>query len=134
MAKKGWGRMVEDWPWFRGPNQYPIAAYSEFMPPPRLGRKPYGGSALFPFTEEDPWGWHVTEYEEAFELRPGLEHAAREVVGVLAHLCGGRPAHGIARGKLEGNPYWPPELAKRAGQLTHERYVVLLPLALSRTQ
>src|SRR5207245_261141 len=33
-----------------------------------------------------------------------------------------------------GNPYWPPELAQSAGALAHERYVVLLPLALSRTQ
>ena len=32
------------------------------------------------------------------------------------------------------NPYWPPELAAHAGKLPHEHYVVLLPLALSRTQ
>src|SRR5262249_24605821 len=32
------------------------------------------------------------------------------------------------------NPYWPPELASHVGQLKHEHYVLLLPLALSRTQ
>src|SRR5262249_11283437 len=30
--------------------------------------------------------------------------------------------------------YWPPELAERTGKLPHERYVVLMPLAFSRTQ
>ena len=45
-----------------------------------------------------------------------------------------RPAHGISRARLADNPYWPPELADRAGTLAHERYVVLAPLALSQTQ
>ena len=52
----------------------------------------------------------------------------------MQHLAAGRPAHGIARGKLAGNPYWPSELAQAAGRLAHERFVVLAPLALSRTQ
>jgi hypothetical protein len=98
-----------------------------------LGRKPYGVDAGFSLDEDDPWGWPVTEYEQAFELRPGLEKVAREVLGALSHLGCGRPAHGIARAKLEGNPYWPAELAASAGRLGNERYVVLLPLALSQT-
>ena len=68
------------------------------------------------------------------ELRPGLEHLAGLLIRALEHLGNGRPAHGIARAKLEGNPYWPGELAERAGRLPHERYVVIAPLALSRTQ
>ena len=119
---------------FRGPGQFPIAAYSEFMPPPRLGRKPYGAEDPVLFQEDDPLGWHVTEYEEVMELRPGLEHLAAQLVHAMEHLGNGRPAHGIARAKLEGNPYWPDELAERAGRLPHERYVVIAPLALSRTQ
>src|SRR5262249_26948040 len=86
------------------------------------------------FHADDPWGWHVTEYEEALELRPGLENVARQVVGSLVHLGCGKAAHGIAKKKLHGNPCWHDELAARAGKLAHERYVVLLPLALSRTQ
>src|SRR5207244_3452986 len=31
-------------------------------------------------------------------------------------------------------PYWPPEIAAHAGALAHERFVVFMPLALSRTQ
>ena len=86
------------------------------------------------FQEGDPLGWHVTEYEEVMELRPGMERLAGQLIRAMQHLGRGRPAHGIARAKLEGNPYWPAELAQAAGQFSHERYVVLAPLALSRTQ
>ena len=49
----------------------------------------------------------------------------------------GKPAYSIAgqMGRnLIDNPYWPSELAAQAGKLSHERYVVFLPLALSKTQ
>src|SRR5262249_31173324 len=71
---------------------------------------------------------------EAFEFRPGLQHLAGQLVKAFEHLGSGRSAHGIARAKLTDNPYWPPELAERAGNLSHEHYVVLLPLVFSRTQ
>jgi hypothetical protein len=134
MALVGWKKLLAGWPWFQGEGHYPLEAYSEFLPPPRLGRKPYGSPEPLPLIEGDPSGWQVTEYEEAFELRPGLEVVARQLVGSLAKLGGGHRAHGISRNKLEGNPYWPDELARRAGKLPHERYFTLLPLALSRTQ
>jgi hypothetical protein len=134
MAAGGWKPLLAGAPWFRGEGSYRIDAYSEFVPPPRLGPKPYGGTGLNPQPDGDPHGWAVTEHEEAFELRPGLEGLARRAVGALCHLGRGEAAHGIARGKLLDNPYWPPELAEAAGKLGHERYVVLLPLALSRTQ
>jgi len=111
-----------------------IDAYSEFMPPPFVGRRPYGAVDPVTFKDEDPWGWHVTEYEEALELRPGMESIASQIVISLVHLGEGRAAHGISRHKLERNACWPPELAGRAGTLAHERYVILMPLALSRTQ
>src|SRR5262249_11722388 len=52
----------------------------------------------------------------------------------IVNLGRGRPTPQISWRKLEHNPYWPPELAAHAGKLRHERYVVLLSLALSRTQ
>src|SRR6266550_1231501 len=134
MPMPGWKQLLAGWPWFRGEGSYPVAAYSEFMPPPRLGRKAYTADDLLLHDERDPLGWHVTEYEEAFELRPGLDRIAHQIVGALVHLGNGRPAHGIAKPKLTDNPYWPPELAEQAGKLNHERYIVLMPLALSRTQ
>ena len=119
---------------FRGEERYPIPAYSEFMPAPRPFRKPYGEFVASAFSEKDPWGWPVSEYEEALELRPGLEHLAGEILNSLHKLGEGETSHGISRKKLECNPYWPDELAARAGKLNHERYVLILPLALSRTR
>ncbi len=134
MPLKGWKRLLAGAPWFRKAGAFPIEAYSEFVPPPRLGPRPYGTTGINPVPDDDPFGWAVTEYEEAFELRPGMETLARGAVKALAHLGNADPVHAIARGKLVNNPYWPDELAKAAGTLKHERYVVLLPLALSRTQ
>lgn len=134
MSTQGWKHLLDGWPWFRGEGNYPIAAYSEFMPPPRLIRKPYGCEDLLLHAEDDPWGWPITEYEEAYVLRPGLEKIARQVVGALVHLGQGHTAHGIAKNKLIDNPYWPEPLARQAGHLEHERYVTLMPLALARTQ
>ena len=133
-ALSGWKSLVAGGPWFRGAGAYPLPAYSEFLPPPRLGPTPYGATAPTPFEAGDPWGWHVAEHEESAELRPGLEQIARQVIGTLAKLGRGEKTHRLSRASLENNPYWPPELAERAGRLKHERFVVLHPLALSRTQ
>jgi Peptidase family M28 len=120
-----------------GPEPFPLPAYSEFMPAPRLGRKPYGEPDPDLFAEDDPWGWRVSEAEQAWELAPGLERVARELYASLLPLGQGREEH-LIRGhggrNLAGNPYWPPELAAAAGRLAHERFVTLLPLALARTQ
>jgi hypothetical protein len=134
MPAPGWKQLCSGFPWCEGEGKYPIAAYSEFMPPARIGRKPYGTFAGLPLDEADPWGLPVSEYEQAWELRPGLAHIAHELVTSLVKLGSGRRAHGIARHKLVDNPCWPPELVQRAGSLSHERYVLFLPLALSRTQ
>src|SRR5262249_24456283 len=74
--------------YYRGPGRYPIDAYCEFMPPPRLGWKPYGGDPPDPqlLDPDDPRGWHVPEYEEANELQPGLQQVADQLVGKLRHL------------------------------------------------
>jgi hypothetical protein len=134
MAVSGWRALIEEWPWYRGGGKYPIVAYSEFMPPPRLGRKPYGNWDTFTFREADPYGWYISEYERRLELDPGCARIADQLLGSFASLAAGRSSHGISKGKLQDNPYWPDALAKRAGQLTHEHLVMLLPLALSRTQ
>ena len=41
MTAPGWNALLDGAPWFTGQDAYPITAYSEFMPPPRLGLKPY---------------------------------------------------------------------------------------------
>jgi hypothetical protein len=133
MSEAGWQQLLAGDPWSAGPGSYPIVAYSELMPPPRLGRKPCGGADPVLFEAGDPWGWQVTEYEQAFELDPGLAHLAAELLRGLRRLGRGESGHGIARKKLDGNPYWPEELL-RAGAPAGERYVLLAPLALARTQ
>jgi len=133
----GWGRLLDGHPWFVGEGRFPLPAYSEFMPPPRLGRTPYGDVDAMLFSAQDPHGWRVSEIEEEYELRPGLEHLAQQIMVALLRLGQGMPVHHIGGHKgqnLVNNPYWPPQLAAHAGQLAHERYVVLMPLALSRTQ
>ena len=35
MSEQGWKRLTAGAPWFAGAGKHPIAAYSEFMPPPR---------------------------------------------------------------------------------------------------
>jgi len=77
--------------------------------------------------------WLITEYEEALELRPGLQRIGEQLIDVLKLLGRGERAHGIDGRKLEGNPAWPDVLRDR-GAPPHERYVLLMPLALSRTQ
>src|SRR5688572_24362159 len=104
------------------------------MPAPWLGVKPYGDADPFIRAPEDNWGWNVNEYEQAQELDPGLQVIARNALDELTKLSRGLPAPQISRRKLEHNPYWPPELAARAGRLKHERCVILLALALARTE
>jgi len=130
----GWNQLLAPGPWYRRPGAYPIPAYSEFMPAPRLGRRAYGGGLdPVPFAADDPWGWLVTEYEEELELRPGLAHVAGELLKALQRLGRAQGGHGIGRIKLRDNPFWPEPLAS-AGAPAYERYLSLAPLALARTQ
>ena len=135
VEKKGWQKLLDGFPWFSGEGRFSLPAYSEFMPPPWLGLSPYGTPDPANPPERDPFGWNISEIEEEYELKPGMERLAHEVISALSTF-GGATVHLISGHKaanLEGNPYWPSELA-RAGALPHERFVLLLPLALSRTQ
>ncbi len=132
----GWKYLLKGFPWFDGMGGYPLPAYSEFMPPPRFGRTPYGTIDNV-FSQDDPYGWQVSELEQEYEFRPGLENIATQIMEQLVDLGLGKPAHHIAghqRRNLNDNPYWPDELAEHAGRLHHERFVTLLPLAFSKTQ
>jgi hypothetical protein len=133
----GWQALLEGYPWFEGDKRYPIPAYSEFMPPPRLGHSPYNGIDSSLYNQADVFGWPVAEMEEEYELKPGLQMIANKVLEHLGRLGQGQIEPHLAGHKgenLKDNPYWPPELAANAGRLPAERYVIFLPLALSRTQ
>ena len=128
----GWERLVAGADPFRGDGRFPIPAYSEFMPGPFVGRRP-SGEPEPSWRPPDHAGFHVTPYEDAFQLRPGLEAIAQRVVGELRRLADGR--HALSRALLADNPYWPDELcaAAAAGRLAARPIVTLLPLALART-
>jgi hypothetical protein len=135
MAGAGWRRLIPADDIFHGDGAYRIDAYSEYLPPPRIGWKPYGGqsSANDVFANDDPWGWRVSEFEEMQELRPGLLQVGKQLLGKLARLQDGNPDTGLPNLDLGNNLYWPAELAAEH-KLPQERGVVLMPLALSRTQ
>jgi len=135
----GWHRLVEGYPWYNRPGAFPLPAYSEFMPAPLLGHLPAGAIDDALFSEADPFGWIVTEMEEQYQLKPGMEWIARHIMSHVVKLGQGLPdsfIEGHKNKNLQDNPYWPPELALAAlaGSLAHERFVSILPLALSPTQ
>ena len=130
MAQHGWKQLLDGDAWHRGRGKYSICAYSEFMPPPRLGRKPYGPIDSQICHDDDPAGWHINEFEQHFQLAPGWDQIGRQLITALAHLGRGEPAHGIGKAKLKDNPYWPEGTLAPAA----ERYVFLSPLAISQTQ
>jgi hypothetical protein len=134
---QGWKKFMEGYPWFSCRGCYPITAYSEFMPPPRLGCKPYGKPDQRILSDEDLFGWNISELEEEYELKPGIEHIGHQIMGSIIKLGKGIQEHyisGHGGENLVNNPYWPVELSTAAGTLQHERFVTLLPLMLSRTQ
>jgi hypothetical protein len=136
-TSKGWKKLLSGYPWFNCEGCYPLPAYSEFMPSPLVGRKPLGEIDRELFYENDPYGWHITEMEEEYELKPGIVHTGNQIINNLIKLGRGHKENHIQGHKgqnLKDNPYWPPELASGAGSLLHERFVTLLPLMLSRTQ
>ena len=134
MAAQGWDKLLTDIPRYGKGDPFRIMAYSEMMPSPWIGWRPYGKDHPAPRKPEDPFTWLVNEREQSFQLGPGLQLIVRQVLPALQRLDQEQPARGINRAKLEGNAYWPKELAELPGAIPHERYVTFLPLALSRAQ
>src|SRR5215831_16621402 len=95
-----WSRIVaEARSAFAGAGRFPLRAYSEFMPPPYVGIKPYDpqlASACATFGVGDPTALDVSEYEQAHELEPGLARIASHIVAELGKLVDGRP-HALSR-------------------------------------
>jgi hypothetical protein len=135
MARTGWPNLIPSKGALQSSGAVRIDAYSEYMPPPRVGWKPYGPVPLNShlFSPDDPFGWKVHEFDQALELQPGLHQIARQLMTRLKRLLEGNPEAGLPRHVSENNPFWPPELAA-GSNVPHDRCVLLLPLALSRTQ
>jgi hypothetical protein len=134
MPRTGWSKLIPRENCFQGSGAFRIDAYSEFMPPPRVGWKPYGPLPVnsYLFSSDDPFGWKVHEFDEALELEPGLHQIAKQLMTRLKRLQDGNPDTGLPRHVSRNNPFWPPELA--SANLQNDPCVLLLPLSLSRTQ
>lgn len=135
---KVWERIVREAAGaFRGRGRFPLRAYSELMPAPAIGVKPYAPEALdraaCRITDGD--ALDITEYERAHDIEPGLDAIARTLLLHVGRLTRGEP-HGLSHTLLDGNPAWPEELvrAAKAGALAHDPIALVCPLALSRSQ
>ncbi len=117
-----------------GEGRFPITAYSEFMPAPRIGQKPYGTWNIAHLSLSSPHRWQITAREERQFLQPGLQNIGVQLINDLVAVANGKTVQHIGELHLKDNPYWPKALAAAAGGLKHERFLILSPLALSRTQ
>jgi hypothetical protein len=134
MDPVGWRSLIPVSSEYCGQGRFPIAAYSEFMPPPRIGLKPYGSFELdCPLREDDPWGWLIPNREVDHQVTPGFESIARQLLETIVALTTGRGSHRLGRLHLENNPYWAASLTGAAA-VAQERFVFLSPLALAKTQ
>ena len=135
----GWQTLTDGFPWFVGQGRFPLPAYSEFMPPPRLGISPCGELDPVLFAADDPYGWQVSEFDELYQVRPGFESVANHVMGHVLRFLNDRELDtlhvaGPNRRNLKDNPYWSDELASHAAELARRRHVLLLALSMSKTQ
>jgi hypothetical protein len=134
----GWLEFLKGFPWYKGVNNYPLRAYSEYMPPPKPGISPYNAEIdTRVFETRDAFGWKINEFEEEYQLRPGLEETGKQILEHIVQMGSGKfPAHlaGHKQKNLIHNLFWPKKLTMHPGLLKHERYVSLLPLALSKTK
>src|SRR5438128_2341433 len=73
MGDAGWPVLLGGWPWFRGAGRYPLPAYSEFMPPPRLVRKPYGEPVQPALDTADALGFLGRLLQRAYGEAGGIE-------------------------------------------------------------
>jgi hypothetical protein len=136
-SKPGWQALTDGFPWFVGAGRFPIPAYSEFMPPPRVGMNLCGELDRSLFAADDPYGWRVKEVEEVHQLRRGLQNVANQVMTHLLRFLKDLSYVYVAgpRGRnLKDNPYWSDELAAHAAELAGRRHLLLQSLALSKTQ
>jgi len=124
---------------FRGRGRFPVPAYSEFMPPPFVGLKPFAAGDPSGAADNtsvcDERGVAIDEYEQEHELRPGLAKIASHLVLELRKLTVGA-THEFSHTLLGGNLAWPEALvaAARAGRYPQRPFLVMQTLALSRTQ
>src|SRR5271154_6644851 len=97
----------------RAAGRFPFRAYSEFMPPPYVGVKPYApsrASAACTSGASDDHALDITEYEQREDSEAGLSRTASLLVTEIARLARGT-SRLLSHTLLEGNPAWPTALS-----------------------
>src|SRR5258708_40163765 len=90
---------------FVGAGKFPLRAYSELMPAPSVGIKPYApqrARTACTFGVSDPRALDIDEYEQAHDLEPGVERITRHLLEQLGKLARGKP-HALSRTLLDDN-------------------------------
>src|SRR6476659_8266883 len=96
MMREPWDRIVAEAAQRRA---FPLPPYSEYMPPPYIGVKPY---APDPARRDatagisDPRSIDIDEYEQAHDLEPGFDRIAQKLVDELGKLVRGAP-HSLSK-------------------------------------
>jgi hypothetical protein len=63
MPGQGWEKLLRDVPRYSRARRFEIMAYSEMMPPPLIGWRPYGTNHPAPRSLENPSAWLANERE-----------------------------------------------------------------------
>src|SRR5262252_9095102 len=86
-----------------GKRPFPLRAYSEFMPSPYVGIKPYipaRASTACTFAVSRAHTLDIDEYEQAHDVEPGLDRIAEHLVLELGKFLAGEP-RGLPHALLE---------------------------------
>jgi hypothetical protein len=86
---------------FQQCSQYPFMAYSEFMPSIHFTCPEHAGKTKGFFQKDISRNFPITECKEAFELQPGLENIAHQILKTLSHLARGETAEVPAKNHLQ---------------------------------
>lgn len=141
----GWNTVFDSKTAWVPPLSHPIEAYSEFMPAPSIGARPYPllyetkasllqSQGYFPYyNPQDPHYFFIPSFDEVTVIRPGLIYLMKHFLKDLSQLSkgetpGGGKLKGIPKSLLENNPYFPDKLRGE------EAIVSILPITLSMTQ
>src|SRR5262249_36567177 len=87
---------------YRGDGRFVLRAYSEMMPGPYVGVKPYLPERRACTFGGDGDALDIDEYEQSHDLEPGLRRIAEHVIGELSRLVRGE-AHALSRTLLTDN-------------------------------
>ena len=154
MAGVGWSNLIPSEGGFQGSGAFRIEAYSEYMPPPRVGWKPYGPVPVnsHVFSTDDPFGWKVHEFDETLGVatRPLPDRQATDDAAQAAarRQSGNRPAEARIgkqsllaarigrRGKSQERPVCPlvAAVTSRALRMTRAAFVGRSLATVSRGQ